>query len=91
MGKRDSSFSFSTVRRNKLSRLKLMSGRGRKRAKLVFFLLRSVGVKFNTSLLLAHARKLVADAEVGSTFHRLVSINGKPLSDYLKTLWVIYA
>ena len=67
-GKRSGAFSMSTVRRNKRIRLKAMSGRGRKRAPWVFSLykdlreeferLRSVGVKFNTSLLLAHAKKI---------------------------------
>lgn len=97
-GKRKGNFCFSTVRRNKRMRLKAIGGRGRKRAVWVsdlyndlrdeFERLRSVGVKFNTSLLLQHAKKLISEANVECSYHRSNVINDKPILEHISIRWI---
>lgn len=97
-GKRTGSFSFSTTRRTKRCNMKAMSGRGRKRAEWVedlytdlrydFERLRSVGVKFNTSLLLLHAKKLVSDAPPESSYFNVRMRNGKTVVEHLTIRWI---
>lgn len=45
--------------------------------------LRAVGVTFNTSILMAHAKTLVVEADVGCSYYRQNPINGKLIDEHL--------
>lgn len=97
-GKRLSNLTMASTRRNKRCNLKALGGRGRKRAKWVcalyeallqdFERLRSAGVKFNTCILLQHARSLINSSETNSPFHHTVCQKGKPIIQCLTARWL---
>lgn len=97
-GKRKGNFSFSTVRKDKRMRLKAIGGRGRKRAMWVtdlyndlrneFERVRSLGVKFNTSLPVQHAKQLISEATIGYPYHRGNLVNGKPIVQSITMRWI---
>lgn len=96
--KRRCSCRFLTVCRNKRIRLKAFHGRGRKPAQWVvdlyhdlrqeFERLRAVGVKLNTSLLLAQDKRLVSEADVGCSYYSQNRINGKLIYFHLHIRWI---